>query len=88
MAGLVGPMTMTVWFSAATVDGCDGAAAKITQLQDLRQDAGALLFELGEGIRQGVPILLTYTYVRSIAPKKEIRQILPCMSHTQADVAP
>ncbi len=32
------------------LDGGDGTAAKITQLQDLGQDAQALLFEGGEGI--------------------------------------
>jgi len=33
----------------------DGAATKITQFQDLREDAGALLFEGGEGVRQRTP---------------------------------
>ncbi len=41
-------MTMAAWFSAAAFDSRDGAAAKITQLQNLRQDAGAALFEVGE----------------------------------------
>ena len=45
VTGLVRLMTMTIRFSATTVDCGDGAAAKITQLQDLHQNAGALLFE-------------------------------------------
>jgi hypothetical protein len=38
-------MTMAVWFTAATINGGDGATAQITQLDDLGQNAGALLFE-------------------------------------------
>ena len=72
MARLFGLMTMAVRFSASTVDGRDGATAKITQRQDLRQDAGALLFQGGKGLRQRAPPILTYAYVRIIATKKEI----------------
>ena len=64
-------MAMAVWFSTTAVDGGDTAATNITQLQDLHQDAGALLFEGGEGLRQRAPSILTYTYVRIIPPKKE-----------------
>ena len=85
MAGLVGPMTMTVWFSAATVDGCDGAAAKITQLQHPHEDAGTLLFESGEGVRQRAPPILTYIYVRIISTKKENCRITPYGSPTLSD---
>lgn len=53
MAGLAGLMTTTVRLSATTVDSRNGATAKITQFQDLHEDAGALLFEGGEGVRQG-----------------------------------
>jgi hypothetical protein len=42
---------MAVWVCAAPFDGSNGAAAKIIQLHDLGQNAGALLFEGGEGIR-------------------------------------
>ena len=69
MARLVGLMAVTVWLSAATVDGRNGATAEITQLQDLLQNAGALLFEAGEGIGQRPPIR-TYIYVRIIGSKK------------------
>ena len=47
MARLVRQMTTAVWFSAPAVDCSDRAAPKIAQLQDLRQYAGALLFEGG-----------------------------------------
>lgn len=53
VARLVGLMTMTVRFSTATVDRGNGAATKITDLQDLGQDAGAVLLEGSEGIGQG-----------------------------------
>jgi hypothetical protein len=53
MAGLVRSMAMAIRFSAATLNGGNGAAAKVTQLQDLRQYTGALLFEAGKEIRQG-----------------------------------
>ena len=39
-AGLV---TTTTWFSAAAIDGRDGAATKIAQLNNPGQDIGALL---------------------------------------------
>src|SRR5439155_25735415 len=76
MARLVGLMAVTVWLSAATVDGRHGATSEITQLQDLRQNAGALLFEAGEGIGQRAPPIRTYLYVRIIHSKKETRQLL------------
>src|SRR5947209_5829366 len=85
MARLVGLMAVTVWLSAATVDGRNGATAEITQLQDLRQNAGALLFEAGEGIGQKAPPIRTYLYVRIIDSKKETRQLLPCRSRTQTE---
>ena len=86
VAGLVGLVAMTAWLPTATVDRCNGAAAKITHLQDLRQDAGALLFEAGEGLRQRAPPIRTYRYVRIIATKKENSEILPCVSRTQLPV--
>src|SRR5437762_1546764 len=88
MARLVGLMAVTVWLSAATVDGRNGATAEITQLQDLRQNAGALLFEAGEGIGQKAPPIRTYLYVRIIDSKKETRQLLPCRSRTRRPVPP
>jgi hypothetical protein len=47
-------MATAVWLSAPADDGGDGAVAKITEFQDLHQDAGTLLFEGGEGLRQEV----------------------------------
>jgi hypothetical protein len=47
MARLVRQMTTAVWFSATAADRGDRTAAKITQVQDLGQYAGALLFEGG-----------------------------------------
>jgi len=55
VTGLVELMTTTVWLSATAANSGDGAATKITQFQDLREDAGALLFEGGEGVRQRAP---------------------------------
>ena len=82
MTGLVGLMTTTVWFSTTTLDRGDGAAAKITKFQELCENAGPLLFEGGEGVRQRAPPILTYAYVRIIATKKENCQISPCGSPT------
>src|SRR4051794_30764763 len=69
-------MTMAVRFTATAIDCGDGAAAQITQLQDLIQNAGALLFEGGQGLGQKAPPILTYTYVRIISPKREIANSL------------
>ena len=82
VTGLVGLMTTTVWLSTATVDGSDRAAAEITQLQNLHEDAGTLLFKGGEGVKQRASPILTYLYVRIITTKKENCQITPCESHT------
>src|ERR1035441_2000497 len=83
MTGLVGLMTTAVWLSATTVDSGDGTAAKITELEELCENAGTLLFEGGEGVRQMEPPILTYTYVRIIATKKENCQLPPCGSRTR-----
>ncbi len=80
VTGLVGLMTTTVWLSATTLNGSDGATAKITQFQNLHEDAGTLLFEGNEGVRQRAPPILTYTYVRIIPAKKENCKISPCVS--------
>jgi len=65
--------TTTVGLSTTTVDGGNGAATKIAQLQDLHEDTGTLLFESGEGVRQGAPPILTYAYVRiGGAPKSKL----------------
>ena len=42
VAWLARLMTMTIRFTTAAFDGRDGAATKITQMQNLRQDVGAL----------------------------------------------
>jgi hypothetical protein len=84
VTGLVGLMTTTVWLSTTTVDGGDRAAAEITQFQQLHEDAGTLLFEGGEGVRQRAPPILTYTYVRIIPAKKEHCPITPYGSHAQS----
>ena len=53
VARLARLMTMTIRLTAATsLDGGDGAATKIPQLQDLRQDTGAMLLQARNGIRQ------------------------------------
>ena len=82
VTGLVGLMTTTVWLSTTAVDGSDGAAAKITQLQDLHEDAGTLLFEGGEGVRQRASPIRTYIYVRIISTKKENCRTAPSVSLT------
>jgi hypothetical protein len=38
-------MTTALRFTTATADGSDGAAPKITQIDDTRQNGAALLFE-------------------------------------------
>ena len=43
VAWLAGLVTTTTWFSAAAIDGRDGAATKIAQLKNPGQDIGALL---------------------------------------------
>src|SRR6266545_822498 len=79
VARLARLMTMTSGSSAASFDGRDRAATKIAQLKNPGQDVRALLFEGAEGIRQAVPPIRTYIYVRIIPSKKETRQSLPCM---------
>ena len=78
MTRLAGLMTMAIRFSTTALDGGDGATAKVTEMENLRQDLGTLLFEGGEGIGQGAPIR-TYLYVRIIVPKKKTsKSSLPC----------
>jgi hypothetical protein len=48
----------------------------------LCENAGTLLFEGGEGVRQMEPPILTYAYVRIIPTKKENCQLPPCGSRT------
>ena len=55
VAGLAGLMTMAIRFSTTALDGGDGATAKVTEMENLRQNLGTLLFEGGEGIGQGAP---------------------------------
>jgi hypothetical protein len=43
VAWLAGQMTVTIRFTTAALNGCDGAAPKITRVQNLRQDVGTLL---------------------------------------------
>src|SRR5215472_18258768 len=74
MARMAGSMTVAIGFSAATIDGGDGAAPKVTQLKNLDQDVRTLLFQSGEGVWQRAPPIRTYAYVRIIAPKKESRK--------------
>ena len=79
MARLAGLMTMAIRFSTTALDGGDGATAKVTEMENLRQDLGTLLFEGGEGIGQGAPPIRTYLYVQIIAPKKKTsKSSLPC----------
>ena len=56
VAGLAGSMAPADGLSATAVDGSDGAARKIAQFQDLHRNAGTLLFEGGEGVRQKAPL--------------------------------
>lgn len=53
MTGVVKLMTMAVWLSTAAIDRGNGATSKITQLQDLHQNGGTLLFQSFEGYGQG-----------------------------------
>jgi len=78
---VVCPMATAVGFSALAVCGADGAAAKITQLQNLHQDAGALLFKGGEGLRQRTPPFPTHKYVRIMPTKKKTALSLPEVAH-------
>jgi hypothetical protein len=52
MRRLAGLMTMAVGFTASPWMAVMDPLAEITQLQDLGQDAGALLLRAGYGIRQ------------------------------------
>src|SRR6516162_9489982 len=71
VARLAGLMTMAIRFSTTALDGGDGATAKVTEMENLRQDLGTLLFEGGKGVGHGVPPIRTYSYVRIITPKKK-----------------
>jgi hypothetical protein len=83
VARLVGLMTMAVWFSATAMDSGDGAAAKITQLQELTEQSGTMLFEGGEGVRQKGPPIRTYIYVRIITTKKKTAKSALYVSRTR-----
>lgn len=82
VARLARQMTVAIGFSAAALNGRDGAAAEIPQLENPSQNLGALLFEGAERVEQGVPPIRTYRYVRMVPPKKENRQTFPLVSHT------
>src|SRR6266850_692454 len=86
VAGLIGLMAMTVWLSTTAVNGGDGAAAEITQFQDLHENTGTSFFEDNEGVRQCAPPILTSAYVRIIPHKKENCLITPCGSHTRPEL--
>src|ERR1700737_417044 len=75
-------MTSAVWSSASATDGANRAAAKIPHFHDLRENSGALLFEVGKGVRQRAPPILTYHYVRIMPTKKANCRIVPYMSRT------
>jgi hypothetical protein len=53
MSGLIRLVTVAIGLTAASLDGGDAAAAEIAQIQNLRENVGALPFEGVEGIRQG-----------------------------------
>ena len=53
MAELARVVAVAGGFSAATLDGRDGAAAKIAQLKNPHQNGGPLLFKGAKGVRQG-----------------------------------
>src|SRR5713226_3004120 len=76
-------MTSAVWSSAPATDGGNRAAAKIPHFHDLRENSGALLFEVGKGVRQRAPPILTYHYVRIMPTKKANCRIVPYMSRTR-----
>ena len=76
VAGLARLMAVTIWFSTTALDGGNGAVAEITQLEDLRQDAGALLFQAGDGVRQRAP-LNPNVYIRSDYIDKKRKQPNP-----------
>ena len=82
VARLVWLMTMTLRFTAASADGCDRTAAKITHIDDAGQNGTALLFERNKRLWQMAPPFLTYQYVRNIATKKSTADPSTFMSHT------
>src|SRR5579871_1241585 len=55
VASMTGPMTMAIGFSAASIDGGDGAAPKVAQLKNAQQDVRTLLFQSAEGVWQRAP---------------------------------
>ena len=83
VARLVWLMTMTLRFTAASADGCDRTAAKITHIDDAGQNGTALLFERNKRLWQMAPPFLTYQYVRNIATKKSTADPSTFMSHTR-----
>src|SRR5450755_5053749 len=52
MTGLIGQMAMAVGLATAALNGGNGAAAKVAQLQDLVQDGRAMLFQIGDRFGQ------------------------------------
>src|SRR5450631_2407831 len=55
MTGLIRQMTMAVGLATAALNGGNGAAAKVAQLQDLVQDGRAMLFQIGDRFGQRAP---------------------------------
>jgi hypothetical protein len=71
MAGFARFMAVTTRLSTAAADGRDGSTAEIAQFENLTQNDGSSLFEIGESLRQvAPPLFLTYQYVRRMATKK------------------
>ena len=83
MTRLAGLMTMAIRFSTTALDGGDGATAKVTEMENLRQDLGTLLFEGGEGIGQGAASNPNVFIRSDYSAKKENIQILTSMSRTR-----
>ena len=71
VAGLVWLMTTALRFTTAATDSSDGTAAKITQIDNTRQNGTALVFEGNPETLTSAPPILTCYYVRKTTTKKE-----------------
>src|ERR1035437_4143124 len=78
VAGITGPMAVTVWISTTTTCSRNGARPQVTQLGDLQLNGGAAAFQVNQSVRHyRASWNLAYHYARFYAKKKKNARIVP-----------
>ena len=80
---LVGLMTTAFRFSAATADGGEGTAAKVTQIDDAGQNGASLLFERDQRFWQDSTSIPNVSLRKECKHKKRTGHRGTFMSHTR-----